>query len=282
MIPHVDCTKMISKNRFVVADLTILVSSPESYRDVFDIFADLLNKNWSDCPFPKVYATNHIDTDRYKGFQTMLFPEASDWISRTKNALGKITSKYVLIVADDLFFINKVNNFSFSELIDYMEENDSLYCRLYRSASINRKKNSITNNIFKLRYNHAYGRNLLGAIWNKEFFLDFLNETKMNPWEIEEHWLKEALSRKDAFIDKHLYFHNNYFYHAVYKGLWMRDAYKKIVNQKILFRSTRPKLLWSKHISLRVKSFFGNFVSPTARLRIKKALSKFIHFDSKY
>lgn len=262
--------------------LTILISSPDSYRDVFDIFADLFNKNWPDCPFSKKYATNVLNANNYKGFQVLVFPDALDWISRTKSALQNIDSKYVMIIADDLFAIRKIVTTKIIGLIEYMDESEVSYCRIYRSTAINRKKNKLKDDIFQIRYNHPYGRNLLAAIWNKSQFEKFLNEAVENPWQIEERWLKEALTYKSDAIDNYIYFHNDYFFHAVYKGQWMRNARKVVSEQKIPFYSKRRKISFRKAFGLKLKSFLGDKTSPKVRSFIKKILSPFVHFDTKY
>lgn len=262
--------------------MSILVSSPSSYRDVFDISADLFIKNWPKCPYAKIYATDNMESKIYKGFEVISFPDKNDWISRTRSAIKHIDSKYVMVITDDAFLVRNVKNGDFMNLLQFMKEKGYMYCRIYHSSNIKSGRSKIQDRYYNIKYNNPYGRNLFASIWEKTFFEKFLSEAGNDAWHIEEQWLKEAISKQNDIIEKHIYFHNNYFYHSVYKGLWLRNARKIVLNQGVPFLSERKQISIRQNIILSLKSFFGKFLNPTSRLKIKKFLSKFIHFDTKY
>lgn len=263
--------------------MTILISSPESYRDVFNISADLFLKNWSDCPFEKVYATDNMNGEGlYKGFTIQRFPDALDWISRTKKVMQYINNKYIMVIADDLFVVNSISTSAVVDLLKYIDQNDILFCRLYNSKSFRQKNNLIGKDIYSIKYNQPYGRNLLGAIWEKSFFIKFLNDALSDPWTIEEKWLKEGITKGNSLIEHHCYFDNNFFYHAVYKGMWMRNAKQVIQKQGVDFVSKRKRISLKKSILVSSKSFFRERLSAKCRARLKRILYRFVHFDTRY
>lgn len=271
--------------------LTILISSPESYRDVFNISSDLFQKNWPDCPYYKMYATDYIDLNLctktnekfyYKGCELFLFPDAKVAIPRIKTALTFITSKYTMLISDDMFFVKKVDSIQFRNLINFMESKDMVFCKLNKDKSIALSKNLISANIHQIMYDQPYGRNLQVAIWNTNFLKTFLSSVGPNPYEIEENWLKEGLTKKNVKIEGHCYFHNDYLYHSVYKGKWLRNAKRIVKKQKINFVSERPKISIKTTFLNKLKKMMRNLVSAEKRVKIKKRLAKYFDIDTKY
>lgn len=265
-------------------DLTIVISSPESYRDVFDIFVEFFNKNWPECPYRKVYVTDFIkDANAYKGFEVFTFPEEKDWFSRTKQIIKEIDTEFVMIIADDLFIVRHIFKDTFDELLRFMDEKKYVYCRLVRSKHIRKHNKKISsNNIFNIKYSNPYGRNLLGAIWNTEHFADFLANVSCDPWKTEEKWGEEALTKGNLDIASYCYLDNNFFCHAVYKGEWMPKAKRTIKKQGLQFNSRRKTINFKTSLIMFAKDFLRERISYKRRIKLKRKFSKHIHFDTKY
>lgn len=271
--------------------LTILISSPESYRDVFNIAADFYAKNWPNCPYQKTYATDFLNMNfykkkeeqsEYKGFNVLLLPEYKEFVSRTVNALKNIKTKYVMLICDDMFLVKKIKNDDFIKLIDFIEEKDFVYCRLNKSKNIARSKNMIYDNVYQIKYNHPYGRNLQAAIWETDFLKFILSDSSFSALELEENWSKQSLSEKDKIIEKHCYYHNDYFYHAVYKGKWLRGVEKIVKKNKIQYKTNRSKISLKTSFIILIKVVMRNIFSSEARFKIKKYFSKHFDIDSRY
>lgn len=271
--------------------LTILISSPESYRDVFNISAELFLKNWPDCPYRKMYATdfcpNNIlllsgSRNIYKDFEIFCFPESEELVSRTKNALKNITTKYVMLICDDIFLVKKIKNVDFIGLIDIMDANKIVYCRLMKSRIMVSYKNRISKYIYCLSYNQPYGRNLQVAIWDTNFLKELLSNAPNDAYAIEENWLKDALEKGNNIIPGHCYFHNKYFYHSIYKGRWVRDAERVVKKQKVQFVTKRPKLSIKTSFLNKIKKIMRSLLSTKSRVNLKKKLSNYFDIDTKF
>ncbi|MDY0100459.1 MAG: hypothetical protein RBR94_00520 [Bacilli bacterium] len=271
--------------------LTILVSSPESYRDVFDISTDLFLKNWPDCPYYKMYATDFINENLlfssesskfYKEFEVFCFPKAREYVARTKNALQKITTKYTLLICDDVFLIKKAINSHFISIIEFMNENEMVYCRINNSKTMVCPKNRISKNLYRITYNQPYGRNLQAAIWNTDFLKHFLLQAPEDAYIIEENWLKDALDKGKLEIKNHCYWHNKYFYHSLIKGKWNRGTKRIIKKQRIQFITERPEISIKTSFLSRFKTLIGRLLSTKSRVKLKNKLSKWFDIDTKF
>ena len=83
--------------------LTIYVSSPKSYGDVFDVFNAMFAKHWANCPYPFFLSTNS-QVDRFENLIGYCSNKLDDgWVERTIPSLEMIETQYVLLMCDDIF-----------------------------------------------------------------------------------------------------------------------------------------------------------------------------------
>lgn len=265
-----------------VNNLSIIISSPSCYRDVFDISADLFHKNWNECIFRKIYSTNDLEVETYKGFEVIELNDCLDWISRTLRTLENIQTKFAFILTDDAFLVEEVQNSDIEDLIAYMDINNILYTRMYRNFFLKKSKNLLTKNIYQLYYDQPYSRSLFAGIWNVNHITMILKDYDNNAWKLEEKWLKEGIDKGNEPLKKYIYFHNNYILHGLYKGLWIRKARRKLKFIGILNSSQRKKVSFFKTISIKLKRIVGNLVSARMRAKIKQKVRIFIKMDTKY
>jgi len=95
-------------------DCSLLVLSCDAYSDLWAPFFNLLKRHWPDCPFPIYLGC---------GTKNFFFPEIrvlkslgeADWSKCVYDYLAQIPTAYVLIVLDDFFLRDRVEN----SLIDY-------------------------------------------------------------------------------------------------------------------------------------------------------------------
>lgn len=264
--------------------LAILISSPQSYRDIFDINADLFAKNWKDCIFEKIYATDFLsdEINEYKGFQVYRLPECSDWVSRTRTALNKIDTEYVFIVGDDTFLVKHISSNEIQSLVDFMSENNLLYCQFDFKPAKKTKKTKLNSRIYEILYKHPYGRSLHVSIWKKEYLLEILS-TSLNAWQIEQHWISETIKFGNEKIPGHIYYLNKYFFHSVYKGKYVRNTKKVLLkNGYHDFKPIRPLLKRREQMKIELKRF-GRKITPYKLAHLMKKIFKpFIKFDTDY
>ena len=89
--------------------MCIYVSSPKSYKDVFDAFYICKNRFWPDSRYRFVLSTNY--EANYKGVDIIDSHNTSDtWVERSMYALSEINEKYIMLLCDDLLISKKIDS----------------------------------------------------------------------------------------------------------------------------------------------------------------------------
>lgn len=252
--------------------LSIYVSSPDSYADVFGIFLKGFHKYWSDCPYEFILTTN---TNSYEGITCICNNKQEDtWVERTLAALPNIKTKYVLLMCDDIIISDKVNNAIIEQLLDYMDSNDIRYCRLgplpigskIESFPLLRKVNKQT----------PYAINLQIGVFRKDLFIELLGDGSLSAWDIENSINEQAAVAGDEDF-KDVLAASNYivpYIHGVYKGKWIRKAVSDLTKKGLYNSSGRPLVSFTQDVRICVTHWIQWKVKPTHRRKVKNLLSK--------
>ena len=168
--------------------LSIYVSSPDSYADVFSVFLEGYRKYWPDCPYEFILTTN---TKEYEGIHCICNGEVADsWVSRTIAALPKIKSKYILMMCDDLIISDAVDKDKIECILDFMDNHNIKFCRL-NPLNIGEKISELPI-LRKISKQTPYAINLQIGIFNKDFFSELLGDGEKSAWDIERMINSEA------------------------------------------------------------------------------------------
>ena len=202
--------------------VAFLVLSCDKYSDLWEYYAQLFNKYWSDCPFDKYFATNEVPFEK-QGFKSILMGEDKTWSMGLIQALNNLKGKYdyVLLTLEDLFIIENVDNDFVQKSIDEFIKLDGNYLKLYTKTKPNKKLNKYFGEISE---NIPYRHSTVNTVWKIDFLLQILVPEE-NAWEFEK--LGEE---RTAFVDKFYCSTKNCFIlaNAVIKGKWLNTSYKKI------------------------------------------------------
>lgn len=252
--------------------LSIYVSSPDSYADVFEIFLKGFHKYWSDCPYEFILATN---TNSYEGITCICNNKQEDtWVERTLAVLPDIKTKYVLLMCDDIIISGKVDNAIIEQLLDYMDDNDIRYCRLgplpigskIESFPLLRKVNKQT----------PYAINLQIGIFRKDLFVELLGDGSLSAWGIENFINEQAaVAGEEDFKD--VLAVSNYvvpYIHGVYKGKWKRKAVSDLTKMGLYKSNDRPIVSFGQEVKISVTDWIQWRIKPSHRRRLKRFLCK--------
>lgn len=153
-------------------NLSILVLSCDKYKNTWKPFFTLLDR----------YYTNHNET--YLSTET-LYSSGADWVinvnsdiwtKRFREALKIIDTDYVLVMLDDFFIREKVNDKLIAKALSTIEKDKNI-------AVINFEKDYRKS----LRYNDCFNKQLNNqvylnscqpSIWNREILIDRLKENE--------------------------------------------------------------------------------------------------------
>ena len=195
-------------------NITLLILSCDAYEDTWDIFFDLKDKYWSCCPYETYLMTETKDYDRCK-----VIKATGVWTERLRNTLEQLESDYVLIMLDDFFIRDYVDQ----ERINDIKFNDNVavynFEKAYDLPFIN------IDNGFKLRKNKThYLNSCQPSLHNRTKLIERLKEDQ-NPWEWE---LTLVNSQYEFYVnDKELIIDIGYYDHkpwSIKNGKWCREV----------------------------------------------------------
>jgi len=202
-----------------------VVSSCDAYEDVWEPFFDLFFKYWPNCPFSVYLITNNKD---YKNERVRVIKVGEDkgWASNTKKALNSLSDSHVILMLEDFFLQEKVDNSYIMSLLLAMRDSGAGYLRLYPAPEPDLPFNKMGEYIGLLSREASYRTSLMAAIWDKGILLDLLVDGE-NPWQMEMSGTERSRGLKRPFLsvkkDKTAL---NYFHHVIKKGMWYYDAVK--------------------------------------------------------
>lgn len=212
----------------------ILVLSCDKYSDVWNPFFQFFNKYWKNCPFPVYLGTN--DTlFHFENVKQIFSHKNTTWSDELETILYQIPHKNIIIILEDYFIYDRVDNEELFRIIDVMEQQNAAYVKL---GAFPKKYDELWP--YKLLSNYTklgviekgakYRLSLQTALWNKDVLLKLLNK-KENPWQFELEASKRSNLLENPFLlvvadPKQTIVHGPipYYCTALSAGKWMRGA----------------------------------------------------------
>lgn len=155
----------------------------------FDIY-------WKDCKYEKVLCTQTLVPADNKFDRIIYVDNASIWGERLKVALDSISTKYVILLAEDFFLKSKVNNKRIQELIEVCEKEKAGAVRLNPPCLFAKNYN---NDLFELKKGNIYRICLQPTLFKVSFLKKFTEVDKpYTPWQFE----REGSILSNSFDEK--------------------------------------------------------------------------------
>lgn len=162
-------------------DICILVPSCDKNEDLFYPFYHCMEKYWPD--HPKVYySTETIKNPYYETF-SFDYP-LSSWAKRVLESVNKIDSPYVLLMVDDIFIRQKVNNRLIHSLPFYFSEN---VAAINFEFLFDLRDEFVQDFIFKRNPIGRYKNSMMCQLWCKKKLKTILSykNGELDPWGVE-------------------------------------------------------------------------------------------------
>lgn len=249
-----------------LSNVSILVNSCDSYDDLWLPFFTLLEKYWPN--HPQTYISVETKKVQFENIITLNDNISSTWGSRFKNALKRIDSDYVIILLDDFFIREAVDENRIYNSLQFLKNNDraSVFYYLdtgplFRKQFLDDKKYSE----YELASKNAwYKLNLQAALWKKDDLISYINDFD-TPWSWEMLGTKYLKTNKDFYYLKpNSKSVINYGFKStgmgVFRGKWVKsDVYQLFNDEKIdvdyskrgFYKSANPIILLINRIKLK-------------------------------
>ena len=265
---------------------SILIDCPDEYLDILVVFFNYLQVNWPDRKSPIYITTNS---------KTIVVPEnvtfikccfGNNSVERSKKALEEIKDKYVLILDCDCFISKPVDEKTLTNLVDYMEQNDIKYIKLWKSTNFEQRKYKTDfSKMYFCNKKARYTRSLMANIWERDEYIKEVVDSGLNGWQIEAKWLSESKKSQKGYFANYLYYSKDplHILHSISKGMWVRSAFRKSVRKGMIDKknNTRKLLPIKQTIKNNISSFLYNHLSAKIVYKLKDTVGseKFVSKD---
>ena len=224
--------------------LSIFVPSCDKYSDVWKPFFDIFFQEWKKCPYD-IYLGNNCCDFLYEGVHTISIGDDKGWGDGVIKMLQAVPTQYVLMIFDDLFIINNIDQDRIENLFSFMIEHNADCMRL-NTAPIPSKRYDKANKIGQIRKCDPYCISAQVAIWKKETLLSLI-KPNYTPWDFE------FKGSKDEYKNNHLllgvYNPAIITLNMIEKGKWQRSSIEYFETQGM-------------HIDLSSREVINNLVFP--------------------
>lgn len=161
---------------------TVLVTSCDAYKDVLYNFEFLFKKFWSDCPFP-VYLNIDKEVDTTMPYDNIIISDYKQNLVRMRAV--EIKTPYVIMMQDDHFLFDKVDNSKILKCIEFAEKYDCGNLRLIQDPPTE-DVFSESENLLEYKKGKAYRISARGGLWNAEYFRNYIDNFE-DLWQMERH-----------------------------------------------------------------------------------------------
>lgn len=203
---------------------------------------------------------------------------------KNKKAIQEIDSEYLLLLLEDYFLSEQVDNNQIETIENFIQSEKPNYLRLVNIPRKRFKKNG--SSIQHLFQDEEYGVNLQASIWKKDYLLSVLNEINGSAWDFEISFLKKTLNAE------HLEMNKNYasissilnIRNGVLKGKWLPKTVKHFKKEHIFIDTNeRGSLTKREEWNYMLRAYLRDILPYGLRKFTKKILTKLnIKFVTKY
>ena len=254
-------------------DTAIVVVSFDGYSDVWPVFAQGLNRFWSDRPFETYLVTNEAEPS-FDSIRIVKTGEEISWSRRLRTALSQIDSEYIILLLEDYLLCKDVNNADVLRLIDFMKANSADYMRIAPIPKI--KSDAPDNQPVPLPQDTLYGVNLQAGIWKKDYLLS-LADGDISAWEFEARQKNGAPTQIKGNCYAVNYFPVKYL-NGIIQGKWYPETVKAYKRLGVGIDTRSRGVMATKAV---IKSKFKRWlvsVVPAKTVRNLKPLAKKLGF----
>jgi len=237
---------------------SVVVLTCDSYSDLWEPFFILKNRYWDDCPYETYLIT---ETKKCKYSKTINVDEKI-WTKKVREGLNKIKSDYVIILLEDFFIRDKVDNERIQYCMNQFDKNTAMF-NFEKSYDENDIESEIEG--FKIKTEKSlYKCSCQAAIWDRKKLIELLAKD-WDPWTWET---SEPIKKYKFYINSAEvifdYGYENHEWFGLCKGKWIKKdvvpLFKK-ENIKIDFkkRGFYKKDSFIKKVLKKIRKLYNNY-----------------------
>lgn len=248
--------------------VALVVTSSNGYYDLLDGFQYFFKRNWPDCPYEIHYCLENfrkLDLDGFLHFNK----GNTSWSSRLIRTIKKIDADFLILMCEDYFIFDKINNSEISFILDLLIDYklDTISWSPTEKTGV-RNKNLVSNEDYKLNQTLrglTYKYHIVAhGFYRKQSLLEILRENE-NIWEFENFGSFRTNLFQQIKIGRYIVKNNPFKYlppGILLKGILIEEAQKILhingyslnwtnkisLKRDILYRVKSKYLYWLKNI----------------------------------
>ncbi|MFI3168656.1 MAG: hypothetical protein R3Y06_01755 [Faecalibacterium sp.] len=171
------------------SDYTILVSSCDAYRDLWDPFFTILKANWPELAQQEIILNTEEETYAFEGLQVRTLglyqnKAVPTWSQRLKDHLLAIESEYVLFLLEDFFLEAPVDQSKIDACLGYLQQNNQIAHFSFVPTLWECIEDGKFEGYVRRKQATPYKVNTQIGLWRKKELLALLRMHE-SPWEFE-------------------------------------------------------------------------------------------------
>ncbi len=164
--------------------LGILIPSCDNYSDAWEPFFKLFFEYWPEVRYPIYLLSNNMEHKHDRVISKRIGPDI-DWSTNLRAALSQIKESHILIILEDYFLTDVVDDPSIEKLFCFQCERDIGYLRLYPCPGPQWISGSVAGyDVGVIDKGVPYRASLQAAIWRKSVLEELLREGE-SAWQFE-------------------------------------------------------------------------------------------------
>ena len=132
----------------------------------------------------------------------------AEWSDKVRAAIKNVKEQYFVMLLEDFFVGEKIDEQAVCELINYMKTRKLGYVKLCENneAIHHRQQKYEKGYPFEVIYkDQKYGISLQPSIWAKKMLTEIVGEKSYNAWEFEAERLKEVNNQKHEIMTEAIF-----------------------------------------------------------------------------
>ena len=224
------------ENMKALDEVGIIYMSCDKYSDLWIEYFRLFRRNWPECPF-KIYVLTNTTGPSIEGVEKLEVGKDITWSDNLLAALERVGHRYVLLLLDDFFLVDRVPGEWVAERIRWAVENDVNCLRL--SPGHPKPVEKCDHNIGLIPKGAIYRTSVRFPLWKKETLRKVLKRGE-SAWDFE----LAGSYRSDEFDHFYAIYSEPFkFANCIIKGRWDPRALRLVERHGVrLNLSTRPMM----------------------------------------
>ena len=262
-------------------DVSVLVVGYDGYIDVWNHFFDLMNKYWPDRP--KTYLATSELVPIYDNVEVVPAGKNTEWSKRAMAALNKINTPYTILMLEDFFISDYVDNKKVKSCLDLVKKDDikfyQILVQLVKQTWEKGKAYKGDRHIHVIPKDKKYGINLQAAIWQTQFLKEKIGTENYNAWQFEMNQLgNEIYNEKkiEYLIDDRNILNIT---HTIVQSKYLRGAVRKMEKIGHPIDLNEREVLGKKDDFKYNLKLFMYSVTPKMLVKQAKAIGKLMKID---